>query len=295
MLKSISSRAGRHLLRRQRTPASWSYKNNNKYFSIVSNANTSLCQKTLTAPSSLFMTSNSHTTAFSTTSYNNNSDVTMTNESTEESSFSTINSNVGRRPIALPEGVSVDIDESTHKIKITGPTGSQELDYFENLNVFVEGEDTKSLHVQVNEDAVIRSKGRSSGVGVLERRRRGPKNTKVMWGTTRALLANMVRGVSLGYRVELNLVGVGYRAAFSEAENVLTLKLGLSHDVLYPIPEGIRCRVPKPTIIRLSGSNKQAMMQSAAEIRAFRKPEPYKGKGIRYKDEVVVLKAKKKK
>lgn len=219
-----------------------------------------------------------------------------------------LQSNVGRQPITLPEGVTVSVDEALHRVRVEGPKGCQELNYFENLAIDISGGDEegsgnggeagsapRQLRVVVDETKVVRDKGRASGLGLLERRRRGPKNTKMMWGTTRSLIYNMVRGVYLGYRVELNLVGVGYRAAFDEKANALVLKLGLSHDVIFPLPEGISCRVPKPDIIRLSGSHKQQLMQAAATVRAFRKPEPYKGKGIRYKGEEVRIKAKKKK
>ena len=142
---------------------------------------------------------------------------------------------------------------------------------------------------------MLTDKGRSSGVGRLERTRLGAKNTKMMWGTTRALLYNMVRGVSLGYRVELNMVGVGYRASYDEKNRNLVLKIGYCHDVIKPIPEDITCRVPKADVIRLAGIDKYRVMKLASEIRGLKRPEPYKGKGIRYKGEQVTIKAVKKK
>jgi large subunit ribosomal protein L6 len=114
-----------------------------------------------------------------------------------------------------------------------------------------------------------------------------------MAGTTRALVNNMVTGVSAGFERKLQLVGVGYRA--QAKGKTLNLALGFSHPVDYPVPEGIKVETPAPTEIVVSGCNKQKVGQVAAEIRAFRPPEPYKGKGVRYADEVVVRKEAKKK
>lgn len=109
--------------------------------------------------------------------------------------------NVGRQPITVPEGVTIDVDEAKHTVTVKGAKGELSMPYFENLSLDLNEEGSK-ITVNVIEDRVITDKGRSSGVGRLERTRLGPKNTKMMWGTTRALLYNMVRGVSLGYRVE---------------------------------------------------------------------------------------------
>jgi large subunit ribosomal protein L6 len=114
-----------------------------------------------------------------------------------------------------------------------------------------------------------------------------------MSGTTRALLANMVQGVSKGFERKLTLVGVGYRA--QAAGDTLNLTLGYSHPVAYKMPAGIKVETPTQTEIVLKGMDKQRVGQAAAEIRAFREPEPYKGKGVRYSDEVVILKETKKK
>ena len=112
-------------------------------------------------------------------------------------------------------------------------------------------------------------------------------------GSTRAHLANMVQGVSAGYQKKLELVGVGYRAAV-QGKNV-QVQLGYSHDIVYPIPEGITIAVPKPTEIVVTGVDGQKVGHVAAEIRAFRKPEPYKGKGVKYSDEYIFRKEGKKK
>ena len=114
-----------------------------------------------------------------------------------------------------------------------------------------------------------------------------------MLGTTRSLLANMVQGVTNGYEKKLSLIGVGYRAQVSK--ETLNLALGFSHPVIYKIPEGIKIETPSQTEILIKGIDKQRVGQIAAEIRAFRKPEPYKGKGVRYADEVIVMKEAKKK
>jgi large subunit ribosomal protein L6 len=114
-----------------------------------------------------------------------------------------------------------------------------------------------------------------------------------MWGTTRALVQSLVTGVSLGFTKELEISGVGYRAAVQG--KALNLQLGYSHDVSYPIPEGISIKCDKPTSITISGADKQRVGQVAAEIRSYRPPEPYKGKGIKYADEIILRKEGKKK
>jgi large subunit ribosomal protein L6 len=116
---------------------------------------------------------------------------------------------------------------------------------------------------------------------------------RALWGTAQRTIANMVKGVSVGFTVNLNLVGVGYRA--SVAGNTITLQLGFSHDVAYPLPEGITAKCEKPTEIAITGSSKQKVGQIASEIREYRKPEPYKGKGVIRAGEFVVRKEGKKK
>ncbi len=119
------------------------------------------------------------------------------------------------------------------------------------------------------------------------------KNARAMWGTTRSILKSLVIGVSKGFTKELEINGVGYRAAVQGS--TLNLQLGYSHDINYPIPQGITIACEKPTSISVSGASKQRVGQVAAEIRAFRPPEPYKGKGIKYLDEVILRKEGKKK
>lgn len=119
------------------------------------------------------------------------------------------------------------------------------------------------------------------------------KTARAMWGTTRSLLQSVVTGVSTGFTKDLEINGVGYRAAVQGS--TLSLQLGYSHDINYPIPEGITITCEKPTSISISGASKQRVGQVAAEIRAFRPPEPYKGKGIKYLDEVILRKEGKKK
>ena len=119
------------------------------------------------------------------------------------------------------------------------------------------------------------------------------KRSRALWGTTRSRLQNMVTGVSEGFTKQLDIVGVGYRASVQGSH--LNLQLGYSHEVKHPIPEGITVKCEKPTSIVISGADKQQVGQIAAEIRAYRKPEPYKGKGIKYSDETILRKEGKKK
>jgi large subunit ribosomal protein L6 len=121
----------------------------------------------------------------------------------------------------------------------------------------------------------------------------GAENAGALSGTVRAIVANMVAGVSKGFERKLTLVGVGYRA--QAQGDVLNLTLGFSHPVAHKMPQGIKCETPTQTEIVIKGVDKQQVGQVAAEIRAYRKPEPYKGKGVRYSDEVIVLKETKKK
>jgi len=114
-----------------------------------------------------------------------------------------------------------------------------------------------------------------------------------MWGMQRMLVSNLVNGVATGYSVELAINGVGYRAAVES--DVLTLQLGYSHPIVYPLPDGISAECARPTAIKISGADRQRVGQVAAEIRGFRPPEPYKGKGVRYLDEYVERKEGKKK
>ncbi|MDQ2070525.1 50S ribosomal protein L6 [Natronospira bacteriovora] len=177
-------------------------------------------------------------------------------------------SRIANAPVTLPAGVEFKLDGGNLAIK--GPKG--ELKTPLHPDVTVEQED-KSLKVAV--------------------RTAGDRKQVAMAGTTRALLNNMVVGVSQGFERKLELIGVGYRAQ-SKGKS-LNLTLGLSHPVDYPVPEGITIETPSNTEVVIKGVDKQKVGQVAAEIRAFRPPEPYKGKGIRYSDERVVRKEAKKK
>jgi large subunit ribosomal protein L6 len=123
--------------------------------------------------------------------------------------------------------------------------------------------------------------------------RRDDRRSRTMWGTTRSLVNGMVTGVSAGFTRNMEITGTGYRAAVQGKD--LVLNLGYSHEVRYPIPEGIKITCERPTAVRVEGADKQRVGQVAAEIRAFRPPEPYKGKGVRYTDEQILRKEGKKK
>jgi len=170
-------------------------------------------------------------------------------------------------PIALPAGVEVSV--TAEQIKVKGPQGTLSLTL--TGQVTVKNENNTLTFAPVDES----------------------REANAMSGTVRALVNNMVVGVSKGFEKKLNLVGVGYRAAVQGAK--LNLSLGFSHPVVYDLPEGTKAVTPTPTEIIISGANRQVVGQVAAEVRAFRPPEPYKGKGVRYADETVVIKETKKK
>lgn len=176
-------------------------------------------------------------------------------------------SRVANAPVNLPSGVEVTL--SPELIKVKGSKG--ELELVPNSLVKVEQEDAQ-LKVKASEES---------------------KQAVAMAGTTRALVNNMVTGVTEGFEKKLTIVGVGYRAQAQGQK--LNLTLGFSHPVVYEVPEGIKVETPSQTEITVSGIDKQKIGQVAAEIRAFRPPEPYKGKGVRYTDEYVVRKQAKKK
>lgn len=176
-------------------------------------------------------------------------------------------SRVAKNPIVLPQGVEVAL--SAEVISVKGPLGAIKL--AANPAVTVEKQDGTLVCKAVE----------------------GAANADALSGTVRAIVANMVAGVSKGFERRLNLVGVGYRAAAQG--DVLNLTLGFSHPVAHKMPAGVKCETPSQTEIVIKGVDKQQVGQVAAEIRAYRKPEPYKGKGVRYADEVVVLKETKKK
>ena len=173
----------------------------------------------------------------------------------------------GRIPIAIPENTEVIVGEGV--IIAKGKLG--ELSFkFEN-----------SAKVEVKENTVIVSKGGES------------QYFAKMWGTVRSRILNIIEGVSNGFVKELELNGVGYKAA--EKGKSIELNLGYSHPINFPVPEGLKIEVPKPTQIKISGIDKQKVGQIASEIRSFRKPEPFKGKGIKYKEEIIRRKEGKKK
>ena len=176
-------------------------------------------------------------------------------------------SRVGKNPVTIPQGVTVDVASGVATVK--GKLGTLKLPITKEVEVSVK--DGKVWVKPLNEE----------------------QQARIMWGTTRANLRNMVEGVSKGYSKSLEINGVGYRAAV-QGKN-LQLQMGYSHDVLYPIPEGITIKCEKPTAVLISGYDKQKVGQVAAEIRAVRPPEPYKGKGIKYDTETILRKEGKKK
>jgi large subunit ribosomal protein L6 len=173
-------------------------------------------------------------------------------------------SRIGKKPITVPSGVDVTIDGQ--HVAVTGPRGSLELDIAGKIAIGRDGED---LVVTRPDDA---------------------RTNRALHGLTRTLVQNMVTGVSDGFVKELEIVGVGYRAAAS-GPNRLELQLGFSHPVVVNAPDGVTFEVPVPTRISVRGHDKQLVGQVAADIRKLRKPEPYKGKGVRYAGERVLRKA----
>jgi large subunit ribosomal protein L6 len=176
-------------------------------------------------------------------------------------------SRVGKNPVLIPAGVEVTL--SALEVSIKGPLGSLQRNLVSDISVEREGD---SLLVKAANDS---------------------KHANAMSGTMRALLANMVKGVTSGFQKKLTLVGVGYRA--QAANDVLNLTLGFSHPVAHKMPDGVKVETPSQTEVIIKGMDKQQVGQVAADVRAYRKPEPYKGKGVRYSDEVIVMKETKKK
>lgn len=176
-------------------------------------------------------------------------------------------SRVAKNPIVLPQGVDVAIGADS--IAVKGPLGT--------------------IKLTQNPAVVVEKEGGALVCKAVE----GAANSDALSGTVRAIVANMVAGVSKGFERKLTLVGVGYRA--QAQGDTLNLTLGFSHPVVHKMPTGIKCETPTQTEIIIKGVDKQQVGQVAAEIRAYRKPEPYKGKGVRYADEVIVLKETKKK
>lgn len=176
-------------------------------------------------------------------------------------------SRVGKNPIPLPSGVSVEI--AGREVSVKGQRGALSATLAPEVSVSLE--DGK---------IVVRPRDES-------------KRSRQMWGLSRSLLNNMVKGVSEGFTVNLEIVGVGHRASVSG--RTLTLELGYSHSIKYEIPEGVEIRCERPTLINVSGAARRQVGQVAAEIRAFKRPEPYKGKGVKYADEMIRRKEGKKK
>ncbi len=176
-------------------------------------------------------------------------------------------SRVGNKPIAIPSGVSTTVEGQVVQVK--GPKGTLALALHSDVAAKVEGNEVK---VDPRTDT---------------------KRARAMWGTYRSLLANLITGVTKGFERRLEITGVGYRAAV-QGKN-LQIQLGYSHDIIFPIPEGITIATPRPTEIVVTGIDGQKVGHVAAEIRAFRKPEPYKGKGVKYVGEYVFRKEGKKK
>jgi large subunit ribosomal protein L6 len=174
-------------------------------------------------------------------------------------------SRIGDAPVKLPPKVEVAL--SAGEISVKGPLGTLSRKFDANVTIEKDGE--QLVFKAANEDA-----------GALQ-------------GTLRALVANMVTGVTQGFQKKLTLVGVGYRA--QAAGEKINLSLGFSHPIVYPMPKGVKVETPVQTEILVKGIDKQQVGQVAAEIRAYRPPEPYKGKGVRYADERVVIKETKKK
>ena len=176
-------------------------------------------------------------------------------------------SRIGKRPVTIPSGVTATVEGQTVKMK--GPKGQ--------------------LQFVVHDDVEVKFEN-----GVVKVAPRVKTNrAQAMYGTARAQVANLVAGVTKGFEKKLEITGVGYRAAL-QGKN-LQLALGYSHDVIYKIPEGIAITVQKPTEITITGNDSQRVGQVAAEIRSYRPPEPYKGKGVKYSDEFIFRKEGKKK
>ena len=176
-------------------------------------------------------------------------------------------SRVGKYPVTVPSGVTVDV--AADSVTVKGKLGVMALPIGDDVEVKMDGNQ-------------IWVKPRHEG-----------KRARAMWGTTRANLRNLVVGVSEGFTRRLDIVGVGYKAAV-QGQN-LNLALGYSHDVLYPIPTDVQIKCDSPTAITVSGASKQRVGQIAAEIRSYRSPEPYKGKGVKYAGEWILRKEGKKK
>ena len=172
-------------------------------------------------------------------------------------------SRIGNKTITIPAGCEISVSDS-NEVTVKGPKGTLSRQFNPLIGIKIEGAEVTCT--RANED----------------------KHTKQLHGTTRALINNMIVGCTDGFKKTLEIVGIGYRAALNG--NVLNLSLGYSHDINYEIEDGITVEVPNNTTIIVSGIDKQRVGEVASQIRGFRKPEPYKGKGIRYKDEHIIRK-----
>ncbi|AXK79584.1 50S ribosomal protein L6 [Pseudolabrys taiwanensis] len=176
-------------------------------------------------------------------------------------------SRIGKRAVSIPSGVTANVEGQTVKMK--GPKGALQLVLHDDVVVSM---DKAAIKVAPRDES---------------------KRARSLWGTSRTLVSNLVTGVTKGFEEKLEITGVGYRAAVQGKQ--LNLQLGFSHDVNYPIPTGITIATPKPTEIVIAGIDKQQVGQVAAEIRGYRPPEPYKGKGVKYANEYIFRKEGKKK
>jgi len=176
-------------------------------------------------------------------------------------------SRIGKKPVELPSGVSATI--TGQKVEVKGPKGTLSFTATDDVTIS-----------QADNEITVAPRGTS-------------KRARQQWGMSRSMVANLVTGVSTGFRKELEIQGVGYRAAMQG--NTLKLSLGYSHEVNFEVPEGVTITTPKQIEIVVEGVDPQQVGQVAANIREWREPEPYKGKGIRYKDEYIFRKEGKKK
>ena len=176
-------------------------------------------------------------------------------------------SRIGKKPVVVPSGITANVEGQTVKIK--GPKGALQVVLHDDVSVKLDGG-------QIQVDPRSQS-----------------KRARSQWGTSRTLIANLIAGVTKGFEQRLEINGVGYRASV-QGKN-LQIALGYSHDIVYPIPEGITIATPRPVEIVITGSDRQKVGQVAAEIRDYRPPEPYKGKGIKYAGERIFRKEGKKK
>jgi large subunit ribosomal protein L6 len=176
-------------------------------------------------------------------------------------------SRIGKRPVELPSGVTATLSGQTVEVK--GPKGTRTFTATDDVTISID-------------DTLVSVEPRGKS-----------KRARQQWGMSRTMVANMVQGVTDGFKKELEISGVGYRAQMQG--NTLKLNLGYSHEVDFEVPEGVTITAPKPTEVVVEGSDQQLVGQVAANIREWRAPEPYKGKGIKYKDEYIFRKEGKKK